>query len=417
VDAGRLLAEGSPAHDGLGVERPATSSRGLVALGRRVSPPRIAPLSEGLTLRAPGRGVPEVVPGPDVVVPPLRDPKLGFASRFAAAAALAVAATTAKSAGALPRTAPPRAAATSVGRLVRVRSGIPKTTAAAGALRLSTGPLARERVAQVEAAAVSKGMQLAAGAVHTWELDPTGRWALVISGDAARVAAFGRGGRPVLDVEVSRRTPSRIPLPEGTTRVAVWSLGRCKQAVEAEFGAVSIAVAPSAPVAVGWHQRSTLHVVDGARALGRGVSLRSSRASPAGLVLAAEAIGDAATVETRFPGAVSAVLIATAPGLSRRARPTEPDVAIAFEGAAHGPPSLFEAEVGQGAIYPVVARQPFAVSVTSSPDWRILAVIGLRGRAGELGASLHGRSLDGLISGPALTADGGIAIRFERGVA
>jgi hypothetical protein len=61
----------------------------------------------------------------------------------------------------------------------------------------------------------------------------------------------------------------------------------------------------------------------------------------------------------------------------------------------------------------VSAERPFAVSVAARAP--VLGVVGLRGRAPELAATLHGRSLASLLPDVPLAATGSTRIHFQRG--
>jgi hypothetical protein len=413
LDAKTLLAAGSPAHAGLPIRAAAMSGRSLAAFSARISAPRVAPLSEGMTLLPPARGIPAVVapaPLPAPERPPLR---LVDATRFSVTAVAPIASTSVSNSS-LPRRAPPRVSSSKVGRLLRVASTTqpPPTSASLTPPRLGAGPAAVEARELHIARAEKDGVDLAAGAVHTWDIDPNERWSLALRGDAARIVAFDRSGKAVLDVEFTADTTSQIALPLGSTRVAVWSLGRAPLSIRPGFGSVSTVCAARTPAAVGWHEGSLLHMVLPTRGLGRGCRLRTSRASQIGLRRAAEIVAETTTLETELPASVDAVIVGALVTAGVAARDA---LEVGIVNARYGMPLPFETDHGRATIYPVRANGPVTVTVVRGGGLRLASVVGVRGHPEELAAALHGKSIASVLAEPPLGALGGVHIRFERG--
>jgi large repetitive protein len=416
VAAHRLLAAGSPAHAGLPFRVHGLAGVAEQALRRRTSPPLVAPLSEGMDLGSPARGV--LTLPPRAVTPPREEPlAVLHASRFPAAQKAPVRATRVSRVAAAkgaPRTSPP-SVKRSIGHLVRVPTATPETRIVAAVPALQQGPAARRALAALAKEIAGHGIDLGAGAVQLWSL-PAGRWGVSLAGDAARVVALARGGKPLVDLESVG--PHHLELPARTIALAVWSLGRADVEVQPGLAAVSLLQSPSAPVAVGWHANGHLQVVDPISALGRGASLRLSHAvrGTAGLAPAAGVLREQSSVETTLPAGVTAVLVSGA--VTNPTTAALGDLRLGVRGAAFGEPLRFESAGEAAALYPVTAAtaaQPFALSVGSLAGFRLTGVAGLRGRVAELAARLHGTDLSRLVADGPLTPHGSVHVTLQPG--
>jgi hypothetical protein len=413
VSAARLLAPSSPARAELPFRVLRTGGTTERALQRRTSPPLVIPLSEGMTLGPPGRGV-LTLPAPPEINVRREEFRVLHASRLPAARKGAVYAThvTKVAAGlSVPRTAPPTAKR-AIGRLLRVPTTQPETRAAAAAPVLRQGPAAQRAMAEFSKQILGGGVELAAGAVQLWNL-PEGRWEVALEGDAVRLVALARAGRPLLDVECSGG--NRVALPERSVALAVWSLGRTQAQVKPGFAAVSLQQSPSAPVAVGWHANGHLQVVDPIAALGRGTSLRLSNVVRGleGLSPAAEVLREQSTIETTLPAGVTAVLVSGA--VVNASTADLGDMRIGARGATFGEPVRFESAGEAAALYQVNAEEAFSLAVGSVAGFRLTGVAGMRGRVEELAARLHGTSLSQLVSDGPLTQDGSVRVTLHQG--
>jgi hypothetical protein len=110
-------------------------------------------------------------------------------------------------------------------------------------------------------------------------------------------------------------------------------------------------------------------------------------------------------VETTLPGGVGAVLVGAAPGVA--------ELELGFHGAGAGAATWFDGPGGRAALVPVSAKGAFRVTVGAAGG--LAGVIGLRGRAEELRAAVHGRPLASLVGGPTVAPSGSVTVRFEGG--
>lgn len=415
-DVTRLLATGSPARagaaDAMGLGTRGLSGTGLRSLRGRKSPPVVAPLSEGLDLAAVGRGVAEVPPRIEPVAPPRATRLVHAAMHAVEGPAIAPIATRAGKAQQLVRRSPPRPTGT-LGRLIRLPGAISQTALAAAPQRLVRGPRAQKQIAALEAAVTGNGAALAAGAVQLWQV-ARGPWQLALSGDAARVVALGRGGTALLDVELVGSHV--LAIPEAAESLALWSLGRPRgKEFHPGLGGISLAEGPRTPIAVGWHADIHVQQVSSLVALARGARLRWSVPLPIGdgVVRAGAVTALQTTIETALPAGVGAVLVigdVVDPTSARRG-----DLDLRASGATLGAPIVLDGQTAEAALYPVDARDDFALAVNSVAGFRIKGVLGFRGRAEELAPLLHGRVLGDLLPEGAIGSEGSITATLRGG--
>ncbi|TMQ04872.1 MAG: hypothetical protein E6J91_42195 [Deltaproteobacteria bacterium] len=328
------------------------------------------------------------------------------------APAIAPVATRASRAPQLVRRSPPRPTGT-LGRLIRLPGAISPTALAAPPQRLIRGPRAQNQIAALEAAVTGNGAVLAAGAVQLWQL-ARGPWQLALAGDAARVVALGRGGTALLDVELAGA--QLLAIPEAAESLALWSLGRPRgKAFRPALGSISLAEGPRWPIAVGWHADAHVQQVSSLVALARGARMRWSVPLPLGdvVVRAGAVTAVQTTIETALPAGVGAVLVicdAVDPTAARGG-----DLDLRASGATLGAPLVFDGQTAEAALYPVEAKDDFAIAVNSVSGFRIKGVLGFRGRAEELAALLHGRALGDLLPEGALGSEGSITATLRGG--
>ncbi len=415
ADIERLLSKDSPARSGLVIGKSKNAGSRSRALARRRSPPLVAALSEGMDLQAVGRGSVTLDERPIKPLQRETEPRLLHASMVEVTSLAPLMRTTVTGADTAPRMAPPRMADGT--KLTRLISGRPKTRVAAAARSLPGGRGVAAATLRLAKQALSDGIELPAGAVQRWSI-PGGNWSISLSGDAFRVIALARGGVPVLDVEASGS--HRFQLPARAEQLVVWSLGRAGKKHSPEFGALSLAEAPRLPAAVGWTTESQVHLAGRLLALARGSRVRLSvpqglpaRASAARAewVRASSFVHQQPTVQTTLPAAVTAVLVAVSVGAS--GKDAADDLEVGFKGATFDAPLPFEAEWGQGALYPVQANEPFAVTVASQSALRLQGVVGVRGRSKELAAALHGSALSALVPDAPLSAVGSVRLKLK----
>jgi hypothetical protein len=206
----------------------------------RSAPPRLAPITTGLTMKPVGLANPPAV----AVVPPV-SPIMLTAPRLRAVLQGNVAKT-----GDAP---PPQRTTVSNAAAGVMRVAAPKTVSVAGASLLlvnaATAPRAtllgragREvrspdfggtpnsaqlaSLAQAAADFAGQGCAVPAGTLHLWDIPQADGYAVVLSGDAARVTCVTRGGTVLSDQEFVSGNGVTLPLPPGTAMVSILCLGK-----------------------------------------------------------------------------------------------------------------------------------------------------------------------------------------------
>lgn len=441
----RVLAKGGAfdrvrGASGLGTS--GLSAFALRSLATRASPPRMAPLSTGMTMepvalpppvtvarRAPDRPVVLDAPRLRAVLqgppPPAADapPAPHTSVREVAAAREA------------PRRTPPRPAAVQGARLVRVAApNASRPTTVARPARTLRNPglgfaLTRESGDAFARAAddfAGDGVVVPAGTTHVWEL-PSAEGSLGVRGAAVRLTWLGRGGGVIRDEELIAEREALVPVPAGAAQVAVTCLGAppdgFMRTQASGLGAVSAALAPAGHGAVtGWQVGNQVAQVGQAALLGRGACVIPGRArktrrdghpTAQAMVSLAEVLADQAGVETWLPPGTEVVVLLL--DQIDPAAADEGDLAVHAEGATLTAPL----HVGRGRrvalVYDVTARVPDAtaliVAVGSAAGYRVGGVVGLRGRAIEVAAKLRGGIPDQMVPDGPLTPHGEVRVR------
>ena len=410
----------------------------------RSSPPLVAPLSTGLTMKPVGLAAPPAVTRIGETSPVgLGRPRLKAVLRRKtqvsddAPIALHTSVTRVVTTG-IGRTSPPKPLPQTGARLQRVparRAPRPTDTALGHRtlhhpdLAVLAGPA---HVASFEKAVDQvqrDGVVLPAGTTHVWDLPPAKiTRAIAIRGNAgARVVFLNRAGRVVSDTELIATKEVTLTIPADAEAVAVACLGAVPAGVNVKpaLGAVTFGFAPSggAPAA-GWQTGNAGDMVSASTILARGATLRLPRPHTSlhknqkvseEVVSFHDVVRDQVGTETRLPLGVTVVAVLL-DGQDVTAA-ADGDLAIATDGAQLATPPI---PVGGGRrrmlLYDVVKRDTAAdrlsISVGSSQGWRVAGVVGLTGRAIEWANRFHGEVPEHLVLDGPLTPDGSVVVRL-----
>ncbi|MCE3246191.1 MAG: putative transcriptional activator [Geminicoccaceae bacterium] len=424
---------------GRAAELMGVSARRLGA--ERVAPPRLAPLTEGMVDAVKGPVSVTETPAPEPPGPPdrrVRPPRLLALLREGPAPTLRGPAPTSvdERAAQVRRVAPPslaRVLASGGARLgltapvaqamagtLAAPDGGPATRAAGAGVEGRPGLRASESVAasleRLEAAlAAGRPVVLTPGDVQVWDLPNAAfdadnpRPVLTVKGDQlARALALDRGGELV--AEASGEI-FELELGEGASRIAVAGEGRAEGA-------------SGAPTAAGWHAGTRLRRLSAIAFVASGAvvtapaaaTLRDRRPATVALVTAADAVAGRATVSTRLPPGVHALLVALEPA---------PDADVELEGLVLG----LEGATRDGAepqtvvagprTYRVFGLEPdpdaaaVVATVASDERWALAAVIGSAAAPVVLAGELLHRGLEQLLDAGARSPLGASELKWH----
>jgi hypothetical protein len=421
---------------GAGVFASARESLGLPAAGlgpsarrtlrRRSAPPRVAPLSAGLTMLPVGVPPPPTRTAALMAAPvALKNPRLRAFLRQPArpeAAGPARIRTSVSAPASIKRMAAPtpRLASTGAIRSSSVSRGALVTTLPALGITLrsletfgATGIAHAKEVAEIERQIVSQGTNVAPGVAQVWDLplpEPEALHALVAKGAGAiRVIALRRGGAVLFDQELAGGGHELL-LPPDTERCVVWGLGRPPRELTLApgFGVVSASVAGNGlEPAVGWQLGGRAVLIGQNTLLARGATLLTNRSLAAasvarsgeGLVGVGTALAGSTAVETWLPTRTQVVVIAL--DVLDCAAVERGDLSIAAAGGRlSANPSRIVGPSRRLLFYDVAPDEKAAhldVSVASHAGYRIAGVVGLAGKAAELAARIQKAQPDGAL--------------------
>jgi hypothetical protein len=451
-----MLAAASKLLSGGGFFATARQSSGLPAAGlppagvrsllySRSSPPRLAPITTGLTMKAVGLAPPPVIQKISAVTAiSLQQPRLRAVLQANAAPASDAPPpqrTTVSNAPKAMRSAPPVALNVAGARLVRLK-------AASAPRRTSIAAIGREfrhtdfghvaNVAQLKAQdqatsdLVEAGYTLAAGVTHLWDIPDAGKQQLFVSGDAARVTCLDRAGAVLSDREFSGAPGVTITLPPNCAMVAVSCLGKTSTTSvtpsagsPSGMGALSLhaGVDHHKPV-VGWQTGNLVPQIGATTLLGRGCCMVLAQHNPVrrvkqqtsqAMVRIGPAMLDKTAVETLLPAAIDVVMV-----LLDQQDPCagSGDLQIAASGVTLATqPLRVEGGSRKALLYAVEGRDakaPYAtVAVASFAGWRIAGVIGLAGNVQEWAVSMNGGIPAQLVPNGPFTPDGRIVVQLK----
>ena len=430
-----------------GLPPPGLDSFAVRALTRaRSSPPTIAPITTGLTMKPVGLPAPpqikSILP---VGLVALTNPRLRAVMQGrpqpAKDAPPSVRTTVSKIApkGVLRMTAP-KLEAVAGARLdfVPAPNG-PRPTAIARSGRTMRNPelgwaSGRAHSADIEkanAAVAGQGVTLSSGTTHIWDL-PISEGTIAVRGvGAARIALLTRGGAVLSDRELVVAREISIPIPAGCAMVAITALGKVPAgaATLPGFGSVSMHAAPQGgmPV-VGWQAADLLTQAGPTTLLARGASVNMARhATPRrknqkisqAAVRATKGIGTQVGVETSLPPQIEVVAVMLDQQDASAA--DDGDLAIAVTGAKlSSSPMRVVGGRHKALIYDVTERSRDAdhivVAVASRAGWRLAGVVGLPGNAQEWAVRMNGNVPEQLVPEGPLTPDGEITVTLSQPV-
>ena len=426
---------------------------GLTPLGtrtlnkRRSAPPLVTPLTTGLSMRPVALQAPPPFASPGALAAvPLEGPRLRavLQSRpLSTVDAPPVARTTVTGAAAAraPRMRPARPPAVTGARFERIAgSNAPRATRLSMGTRTLRSPdvslLGSAHARKFDAAGkavVGDGVVVPVGVTHLWDLP--GTWAVELLGRAAvRVTFMNRAGQVVLDRETAVVGRAVLHAPAGSESMAVTCLGELPAGADrlpagfgVGFGVITGAVAGAGGVpAVGWQAGNLLPQVGPTTLLARGsvVVLRKpygsayndQRASQL-MASVSSAVRGQSGVETWLPTTTGVVMITL--DRSDATAADAGDLTLGCTGATLAvPPVAGAGGTRRALLYDVQSTDPkadhIAVTVASRAGWSLSGVIGLRGRAAEWAARLHGDMPPQLVSESALTTGGQIRVRITR---
>ncbi len=408
-------------------------SAGLSPSGRqsllrsRSAPPRLAPITTGLTMKPVGLANP-----PAITIPPSVPPIVLTQPRLRAVLQGNVAktgdapppqrTTVSNAAAGVMRVAAPTATSIAGASLLRVNAATaPRSTLLGRAGRevrsadFGVTPTAAQLSELTQAATdlVGQGCTVPAGALHLWDIPRANESTIAIKGDAARVACLTRGGTVLSDQEFDAGNGVTIALPAGTAMVAVTCLGKPPAAQtqptpvpspvplptpipappirpaspiapianpravfigpRLTFGGISAAVSTQNSMAiVGWQSGNLVAQITSTLLLGRGCCLRLAQHNVVGrankqtsqaMVKLGAVMLDQAGIETYLPTSVTVVMF-----LLDRQDPTataDGDLQIATTGITLAtPPLRVEGGARRALIYTVQNPDPNAAYAT-----------------------------------------------------
>jgi hypothetical protein len=414
-----------------------TASRATLTADR-ASPPRLAPLTEGMIDDVLPGVTKTTVPPPPPPVPPFRGTRppivMGILRGTASPTARAPEATTVRAAADVPRIAAPtlaavrlpgddfprarlelgstglvtrqtpdpavRAAGAADERAVTVapRGHLPTTRAAARGREFRGGFRSSPRVAAalttITAQVRGEGHTVAAGDVLILRMpnarfdDRPDRPTLAVRGDqVTRLVAFDRAGVPVFERSLRSGT---VTIPTGADRIVVAGTGAARR--DGDRSGLA-----------GWHAQHLVHQVASHTYLAPGAILRCGaprtrrEGSPVTLAnITAREATSGQTVITHLPTTTTVVVV----GLSPTAPVADLDDAFAsltigLDGARRAtgrdgvtvPPTTVASGDQVFGVFAVAARDDarwVSVTIESDPRWRVVAVGGARARRGSV---------------------------------
>jgi hypothetical protein len=352
------------------------------SLARRSAPPFVAPLSSGLTMRAPGLAAPPTRAAVNVPAPvALSAPRLRSLVRRAAVV----------SAGPATRTVSPG---------ILVRSAETGTGAGAAHTRV---------IADLESNATSHGVTIPAGVTQIWDV-PAASHRLVASGTSQlRAVSLGSGNTVLGDVTLSpSAAAASLAIAPGTRRVALTALG-----------APALVPGTASPVRAGWMATqhavqiaSRLALVPGARIL----LPRDARGSSEGLLPVSTLVASSPGLQTVFPSSpavLAALLDEVDPTAASRG-----DVVVSVRGATAGAPVRLSSPRRRALLYtltPLAQAAEIAVTLASRQGFRIAGLFTLSGDAASNAKWLASAGLALAFPEVPGGASGDVLVRFEQG--
>jgi hypothetical protein len=446
-------------------------------LRSRSAPPRLAPITTGLTMKPVGLANPPAI----TVVPPVA-PILLTTPRLRAVLQGNVAktgdapppqrTTVSNAAAGVMRVAAPPATSIAGASLLRLHAATaPRATLLGRAGRevrcadFGVSPTSAQLTSLSQAATdfVGQGCTVPAGALHLWDIPQANGFAIAVGGDEARVVCVTRAGTVLSDQEFVSGNGVTVALPPGTAMIAVMCLGKLPAPTlpTPSPGPTPIPtpvhpVAPIAPVApvvnpravvigphltfagisaaistqntmpaVGWQSGNLVAQITSTLLLGRGCCLRLAQHNVVGrankqtsqaMVKLGAVMLDQPGIETYLPTSVAVVMF-----LLDRQDPTstaDGDLQLATTGITLAtPPLRVEGGARRALIYTVAGRDakaPYAtVAAASVSGWRLSGVLGLPGTAQEWAVRMNGGIPEHLVSDGPFTPDGQIVVQLK----
>ncbi|HEY9137080.1 MAG TPA: DUF6603 domain-containing protein, partial [Terriglobus sp.] len=374
----------------------------------RSAPPLLTPLTTGLTMRPVGLALPPKILVISDAVPVLLDkPRLRAVLQMRTQAvvdapvSLHTSVTTVAAAKGVMRMAAPVSDALAGSRLVRVpaATAVRATTMARPGRVFRSGDLGTvqsvssiQSFAQATSAVTEKGLLLAAGTTHVWDIPSDTQQILLTGNGAVRIAFLGRTGEPIQDTESLVLRQLVVQVPAGCAMAAITYLGTLQQSSSVVgFGAVTLAYAPQGKFSIaGWQIGNHAPQISGRAVLVRGgtlmlathyVAKHGKQKTSDAITQISYALADQAGTETRLPKGVDTILVLLD---SVDAAPTD-DLSIGVAGATIATPLLVTGGARTALLYPVITHDDKAafisVAVGSVAGYQVAGVAGMRGTA------------------------------------
>jgi hypothetical protein len=456
---------------------------GLSASGKqsllryRSAPPRLAPITTGLTMKPVGLANPPAiaivppVPAIALTAPRLRAVLQGNVAKIGDAPP-PQRTTVSNAVAGVVRVAAPAATSIAGASLLRVNAATaPRATMLGRAGRevrsadFGVTPTSAQLASLTKAATdlVAQGCTVPAGALHLWDIPQADGFEIVVSGDAARVTCLTRGGTVLSDQEFVGGNGLTVALPPGTAMIAIMCLGKIPAPQTpptpapvpipipfpvppirpigpvtpvvnprsvlipvANFAGISAAVSAQGTMPViGWQSGNLVAQVTSTLLLGRGCCLRLAQHNTVGrankqtgqaMVKLGTVLIDQPGLETYLPTSVAVVMF-----LLDRQDPTATasgDMQLATNAITLAtPPLRVEGGARRALIYSVASRDsssPYAtVAAASASGWRVSGVLGLPGTAQEWAVRMNGGIPEHLVSDGPFSPDGQIVAQLK----
>jgi hypothetical protein len=413
----------------------------------RSSPPLLAPLTTGLTMKPVGLALPPqitaVAPQTSVF---LEQPRLRAVLQMRpqvtsdAPFVLHTTVNTVAAAKQAQRVAAPSPTVVAGARLVRVpAANAPRATALARPGRtlrsfdfgVSGNISSLRNLAQAHSDVLGNGVSLVSGATHVWDLPAGTHQQIVLTGNGAvRVAFLGRNGTPLQDSETIVQNRLALIVPATAAMVAITCLGSISipagvAMLISGFGAISLTHAPQGktPV-VGWQIGNHAPQISGRALLARGATLllsthfvprHNKQKTTDAMTQISYAVADQVGSETRLPVGIDTVLVLLDKQNNDAA--AAGDLAVGVTGATvQTPPLLVVGGTRTALLYAITGHtagaSAIAVAVGSLSGWRLAGVAGLTGAAQAWAVRWNGGIPEHIVPEGPLTPDGAIAVQI-----
>lgn len=450
LDASAQLLSGTNAFSQLrvasGLPQPGLAPMSVRSLKHfRSSPPLLTPLTTGLTMKPVGLDLPPKITAiPNAVSVLLEQPRLRAVLQARAQAvsdapvSLKTTVTGIASAQQALRMSAPVMDVVAGSRLLRVpAANAPRATRISRMGRNlrsfdfgSAGNISQlKNFTQAETDVITKGVSLASGATHVWDLPGDGEQIIISGNGAVRITFLARNAMPLVDTENIVNGELTMNVPAQAAMVAIECLGAipANTPISAGFGAVSIAYAPQGKIpAVGWQIGNHAPQIGGRALLTRGSSLllsthsvpnRSKQKTSDAFAQISYAQANQVGSETRLPKQINTLLVLLDQKNADAA--SAGDLVIGVTGATvQTPPVIVTGGVRTALLYDITGQDEKAanisVAVGSLQGWALAGIAGLQGNAQSWAVRWNGKIPEQIVPDGALTPNGTVTVRITQ---